>query len=136
MNEKTSIPLHKCEGVTILRCGRIRRPFDDHSTNSRDESPAEGNGKEGNGKEGNGKEGDSTTRRRTTIAPSVKEVKAYCEERKNGIDAEQFVDHYTANGWKQSSGNPIKDWQAAVRTWERNGITRKPATTSKEDLGL
>ncbi len=67
--------------------------------------------------------------------PSVEQVREYCEERKNGIDAEQFVDHYTANGWKQSNGNAIKDWQAAVRTWERNGVSRK-RPPSKEDLGF
>jgi len=71
-----------------------------------------------------------------TRHPSLSDVREYCEERKNGIDPEQFIDHYTANGWRQSNGNAIKDWQAAVRTWERNGITRKPATASKEDLGF
>jgi hypothetical protein len=58
------------------------------------------------------------------IAPSVEEVKAYCTERGNCIDAEQFCDHYTANGWLQGRGKPIRDWRAAVRTWERNGIQR------------
>jgi len=55
-------------------------------------------------------------------APEVSEVEDYCRERANGIDAHEFVDYYTANGWKQKGGNPIKDWKAAVRTWERNGI--------------
>lgn len=41
------------------------------------------------------------------------------------IDPEQFFDHYTANGWKQSNGNSIRDWCAAVRTWERNAFGRK-----------
>jgi len=64
--------------------------------------------------------------------PSVVEVEEYCKERANGIDAQHFCDHYTANGWKQSNGNAIKDWKAAVRTWERNGI-RPAATTSTEN---
>lgn len=54
--------------------------------------------------------------------PKVEEVRAYCQERKNTIDADQFVDHYTANGWTQGRGKPIRNWKAAVRTWERNGI--------------
>lgn len=52
--------------------------------------------------------------------PSVDEVRAYCKERKNRIDPEAFVDYYTANGWIQGKGKPIKDWKATVRTWERN----------------
>ena len=35
-------------------------------------------------------------------------------------DAEKFVDFYTVNGWVQGKSKPIKDWKAAVRTWERN----------------
>ena len=61
--------------------------------------------------------------------PTVEEVKAYCTERRNNVDAEHFVSHYTANGWKVGK-NPMKDWKAAVRTWERNEYSNgkgKPA---------
>ena len=51
--------------------------------------------------------------------PTVDEVKAYCLERKNSVDPVRFVDYYTANGWKVGK-NPMKDWRAAVRTWERD----------------
>lgn len=50
--------------------------------------------------------------------PSVDQVAEYCQERKNGIDAQAFVDWYKANGWKVGK-NPMKDWKAAVRTWEQ-----------------
>jgi hypothetical protein len=50
--------------------------------------------------------------------PTVDEVKAYCVERGNGIDAEQFVDFYEARGWYIGK-NKMKSWKAAVRTWER-----------------
>lgn len=53
------------------------------------------------------------------IPPSLEQVRDYCRERKNGIDPEAFLDFYTANGWTQGKGKPIRDWQAAVRTWER-----------------
>lgn len=56
---------------------------------------------------------------------TIDEVKDYCVERKNKINAEQFVDYYTANGWTQGRGKPIKDWKAAVRTWERNGFSNE-----------
>ena len=56
---------------------------------------------------------------RRFIKPSVEEVRAYCIERGNGIDAEQFVAHYEANGWKVGK-NPMKNWKAAVVYWETN----------------
>ena len=52
--------------------------------------------------------------------PTVEEVREYCIERNNRVDPERFVDYYTANGWVQGKGKPIKDWKAAVRNWERN----------------
>jgi biotin operon repressor len=64
------------------------------------------------------------------IQPTLEEVTAYCEERKNGIDAQHFVDYYSANGWKVGK-NPMKDWKAAVRYWERNGIS-KPKEQPKD----
>lgn len=56
------------------------------------------------------------------IPPTVEEVAAYCRERHNGVDPARFVDYYTANDWKVGR-NKMKDWQAAVRTWERNGYS-------------
>lgn len=50
--------------------------------------------------------------------PTVEEVKAYCEERNNGIDAERFVDFYASKGWRVGK-EPMKDWKASVRTWEK-----------------
>lgn len=58
--------------------------------------------------------------RKTFVPPTVEEVAAFFQERGNGLDAEAFVAHYEANGWKQANGNPIKKWQAAVITWEKN----------------
>ena len=53
--------------------------------------------------------------------PTPEEVAQYCRERNNNVDAERFVDHYTACGWYIGK-NPMKDWKAAVRTWEKNGF--------------
>lgn len=57
--------------------------------------------------------------RKRFVKPTVEEVKAYCEERGNSIDAEKFVAYYESNGWKVGK-NSMKDWKAAVRTWEKN----------------
>ena len=56
--------------------------------------------------------------------PSVDEVREYCFERGNNVDPEKFVDYYTANGW-MAGKNKMKDWRAAVRTWERNGFDKR-----------
>ena len=53
------------------------------------------------------------------IKPTLEEIKSYCYERKNNINPEQFFDFYESNGW-QVGKTKMKDWQAAVRTWERN----------------
>jgi len=62
------------------------------------------------------------TRKRTFKKPSVEEVRAYCVERENQVDPQRFMDYYESNGWKVGK-NPMKDWKAAVRTWERNGFS-------------
>lgn len=50
--------------------------------------------------------------------PNYQEVEAYCRSRHNNVDPQRFIDYYTSNGWKVGK-NPMKDWQAAVRTWEK-----------------
>ncbi len=51
--------------------------------------------------------------------PTLEEVQAYCRERNNKVDAERFIDYYSSNGWMVGK-NKMKEWKAAVRTWERN----------------
>lgn len=53
------------------------------------------------------------------IPPSVEEVEQYCIERNNNIDAQSFIDFYESKGWMIGK-NKMKDWKAAVRTWERS----------------
>lgn len=50
--------------------------------------------------------------------PTLAEVTAYCKERNSTVDPEAFVSYYESNGWKVGK-NPMKDWKAAVRNWER-----------------
>lgn len=57
--------------------------------------------------------------RKLFIPPTTEEVKKYCTERKNDVNAERFVDFYEAKGWMLGK-NRMKDWKAAVRTWEKN----------------
>ena len=52
------------------------------------------------------------------VKPTVAEVQAYCNERRNGIDASHFCDYYESKGWMVGK-NRMKNWQAAVRSWEQ-----------------
>ena len=55
--------------------------------------------------------------------PTLEEVKEYCEERNNGIDAETFINFYESKGWMVGK-NKMKDWKACVRTWEKSRNTK------------
>ena len=56
--------------------------------------------------------------------PTLDEVRDYCYERKNNIDPSKFIDFYESKGWMIGK-NKMKDWKAAVRTWERRDPTPK-----------
>ena len=60
---------------------------------------------------------NTKTARAIFLPPTISEVKEYCEKRKNGISPEQFVNFYQSKGWMIGK-NKMKDWKAAVRTWE------------------
>lgn len=62
--------------------------------------------------------------RKKFVPPTLEEVAAYCNERHNSVSPSAFIDFYTANGWVQGRGKPIKDWKAAVRTWEQKDKER------------
>ena len=81
------------------------------------------------------KEEEPPARFKRFVPPTVVEVEAYCESRGNGIDAEQFINRYESNGWLVGK-SPMKNWQAAVRTWERNNFgdqNKKPQGKSGYD---
>lgn len=65
--------------------------------------------------------------------PTLEDVKNYCVERNNNVDAQRFIDYYTSNGWKVGK-NPMKDWKAAVRNWERTSTDKPiPKETAKPE---
>lgn len=64
--------------------------------------------------------------------PTVEQVTAYCKERNNGIDAERFISYYEARGWKLGN-TPMKSWQAAVRTWEKNKKGNENKKAAEQD---
>ena len=59
--------------------------------------------------------------------PTVEQVREYAAKAGLNLDAERFVDYYTANGWKVGGRTPMKDWQAAARNWARRDKPAKPS---------
>jgi hypothetical protein len=68
------------------------------------------------------------------IRPTRDDVVAYCAERGNGVDPEQWFDHYESNGWRVGR-NPMKDWKAAVRKWEKTEFAGRASPTSEQTVG-
>lgn len=74
-------------------------------------------------------------KKRRFTPPSLKEVTSYCQERKNQVDPQSFIDHYEANGWMRGK-NKIKDWKACVRTWEKNSKSESKSIPDKKNPPL
>lgn len=64
------------------------------------------------------------------MPPTESEVEAYCRERGNAVNAEAFIAYYESNGWMIGK-NRMKDWKAAVRTWEQRDRMAKPQVARK-----
>lgn len=58
-------------------------------------------------------------KRRPFKEPTLEEVTAYCQERKNSVDPQAFIAYYQTRGWELKGGAKMKDWKASVRYWER-----------------
>lgn len=69
------------------------------------------------------------------IPPTVEEVREYCKERGNRVDPVAFVSFYESNGWKVGR-NAMKDWRAAVRTWEQREGGAKCTNSGAKSIEL
>ena len=67
--------------------------------------------------------------------PTVEQVSEYIREKEYSVDAERFVDYYTSNGWMVGK-NKMKDWKAAVRTWNRKENSQGNGKSESEFDGL
>ena len=69
------------------------------------------------------------------VKPSLEEIKKYCKERNNNVDAQKFFDYYEVAGWKDSSGKPVKNWkQKMIANWEKEKKEETPKPKTKEEL--
>lgn len=69
---------------------------------------------------------------RKFVPPKLEEVEDYCRERGNAVDASRFMDYYESVGWKVGKQS-MKDWKAAVRTWERRDGANLPRTKASQN---
>lgn len=75
---------------------------------------------------------DKNKKNNIFIPPTLEEVTSYCKERNNSVDPQKWYDFYSAKGWMIGK-NKMKDWKAAVRTWER-GCDGKPQKSKYRDM--
>lgn len=75
---------------------------------------------------------ETKTKTKRFIKPTVEQIAAYCKERENDVDANKFFDFYEGKGWVIGK-SPMKDWKAAVRTWETRNNTQASKYTELAD---
>ena len=80
----------------------------------------------GNDKEKENAKAFCADKPRRFTKPAVEDIREYCQERGKGIDPQRFFDFYEAKGWRVGN-QPMKDWQAAVRTWEGREVPKPPS---------
>ena len=75
---------------------------------------------------------EKDTARRVFKSPTLEEVTEYCKTRRNAVNPQQFIDFYTAKNWMIGK-NKMKDWKAAVRTWEQRQYQEQTRRKPKRD---
>lgn len=119
---KPSIDSNKAKRLNGAKGGRPRKGIGGFETENRRFSKTESTETVTGTDTDTGTEANSADKPQRTppfIPPTVEEVAEYCLSCGNRVDAQRFVDHYTSNGWVVGK-TKMRDWQAAVRTWERN----------------
>lgn len=107
-------------------------PYPDHSQDSQDND----NEKEKNNDNDKDNDSLSSTEPRLTAEerekkPSLEEVMSFSQEAGLNVDVQYFYNYYEANGWYIGK-RPIRDWKAAVRSWESNGMDRERPARENE----
>ena len=73
--------------------------------------------KERKGKESKVNSMKKNVQKKVFTPPTLDEVAKYCADRNNSVSPQRFIDFYGMKGWMVGK-NKMKDWKAAVRTWE------------------
>ena len=118
----TTEGLRKTTRLTV--CNYDNYQFEQQAKNKQRTSKQQGDNKEitTNKNEKNEKN------EKNVIPPTLEMVKKYCHERNNKIDPQRFIDNNSAKGWMIGK-NKMIDWQAAIRTWEKNNFNKTTSET-------
>lgn len=71
------------------------------------------------------------------VPPTLEEVEAYAASRQSTVDPRRFFEYFNTpdaqgRSWRDSKGNPVKNWKQKFLTWEgRDGGRRAPAEAPK-----
>lgn len=99
------------------------KPYSENpvTENPLSENPAQLNTNISNTKLENTKELDICDKPKKShfIPPTIEEVRAYCRERNSSVDPDKFFEYFQTGNWKDSKGNPVKNWKQKVITWEK-----------------
>lgn len=123
--------------IRVLRFNDFQNDTTNSTTNDTtngQQTDTNNNGK--NGKNNNNKVIVIGEKTKNFSPPTLEEVKAYLDERGSAIEAASFIDFYESKGWMIGK-NKMKDWKAAVRTWERNKTEtarNRPRLSDNKDL--
>jgi len=92
-------------------------------------------GKRGDSERATNKEEKKIRRKNITPynPPTLDEVEAYCKSRNSSVDPKVFYDYFTIGEWKDSKGNPVKNWKQKLITWEQHRPTEKDTTVPVYD---
>lgn len=121
VEKRTADGQQKSTGKSSVSPTSPRGLFDETDSRRTADSTADGHQNGALSKKGITKKGRRKGVRTAFVPPTVDEVAAYCRERKNGFDPQAFIDSYERGGWVYGKNQtPMRDWKAAVRTWEAN----------------
>ena len=80
-----------------------------------------------------GKDSNSGGKTKRFTPPTTTDINDYCKEKGIVVDAERFIDYYSAQNWKLSNGNKMSDWKAAVRNWARRDKEKPKQAQTKQE---
>lgn len=78
---------------------------------------------------------NSIVKEKRFVKPTLEDVIAYCEEKRNGVDPEKWYNYYESNGWKVGK-NSMKNWKACVNTWARQNFGNSNIANDKKGNGF